>query len=148
MPLTDNGLSVEAEWTKVSEEYLEYKTTAIYRTWVEASTARHVYEMHVTDEYDGRSTDISVIVAKTGMLLDFLAGGDGMAIGKSATEDNLVDIGYPVNSDVGYQVNGEQAYPTFIRAGWSESSDESTLPVTPCFVLNPTNSAYYYCDGQ
>ena len=79
---------------------------------------------------------------------DILRGGHGAAFGKPSKTAELLDVGYGINSDVGYLVGGEQAYPTFIRAGWSESSDESTLPVTPCFVLNPTNSAYYYCDGQ
>ena len=43
---------------------------------------------------------------------------------------------------------GETAYPTFIRSSWSTSSDESTLPVTPCFVLSTGDGALYWCDGQ
>jgi len=42
---------------------------------------------------------------------------------------------------------GETAYPTFTRPSWSEQADESTLPVTPCFVLDTTNAELYWCDG-
>lgn len=42
---------------------------------------------------------------------------------------------------------GETAYPTFVRSSWSTSSDESTLPVTPCFVLSTSDMALYYCSG-
>lgn len=62
--------------------------------------------------------------------------------------NGLVDIGGTSSVDTSPNDDYETAYPTFVKASWSESSDESTLPVTPCFVLNPTNSAYYYCDGQ
>lgn len=44
--------------------------------------------------------------------------------------------------------DSETAYPTFIRSSWSTSSDESTLPVTPCFVLDTSTGGLYWCDGQ
>ena len=44
--------------------------------------------------------------------------------------------------------DSETAYPTFIRASWSTGSDESTLPVTPCFVLDTSTMSLFWCDGQ
>ena len=43
---------------------------------------------------------------------------------------------------------GERCYPTYIRSSWTTSSDETTLPVTPCFVLSTGDGGLYYCDGN
>lgn len=46
------------------------------------------------------------------------------------------------------QYDGETAYPVFTRSNWSTSSSQSSLPVTPCFVIDSSTAQLYWCDGS
>lgn len=46
------------------------------------------------------------------------------------------------------QYDGETAYPVFTRSNWSTSSSQSSLPVTPCFVIDSSTAQLYWCNGS
>ena len=78
---------------------------------------------------------------------------DGTSITRINPHDYLPLAGGTMTGDIDMDgaellYDSETAYPTFIRSSWSTSSDESTLPVTPCFVLDTTTGGLYWCDGQ
>ena len=85
--LTANGSSTSPTWVSDSIVEGEYKVTETRHTWLQISTIRHVFAMRVVDSYDASSPTITVKLPSTNTLLDFLPGGNGMAIGKVATRD-------------------------------------------------------------
>lgn len=68
--------------------------------------------------------------------------GEALSAAGNATFSGKVTTTY------GYKIKSQDVYPIFKRSSWSTSSDESYLPVTPCFVLDTSDFALYWCDGQ
>ena len=100
-----------------------------------------------------RATSRTVLLLRAFYIFDFGSQGNAVGIGRAAPQSGM-EVGYPatfddyVNLYDELQFNGEQAYPTFSKSQWSTSSDESTLPVTPCFVLSTGDGALYWCSGS
>lgn len=142
LDLSDNGDAVEAEWEVVSKDYMEYKTTVVMRTWVDLSTARHLLAMVAVDKYGAKSASITQIVAKTSMLLDFLAGnvGTGLAIGKKATREGL-DVAIPSNFDTRVNVAGKLSLPVYM---YSVPPEISVLPFLPAVVVCLNGTGWIY----
>ena len=120
-----------------------------YAWFAATSTDTHVFKLTISDNF-GNSSVLSVTLPKAGALLDFHAGGDGMAIGTVSTGPGLVvamdsDFTEPVDFQDSVSANGEQCYPTFLRSSWSASSDVSELATLPCLVLNTTDNTLWYC---
>ena len=67
--------------------------------------------------------------------------GHGISFGSAAKEEGF-------NVSMPMMMYEEQCYPTFTRSSWSTSSNETNLPVTPCFVLDTTTGALYFCSGS
>lgn len=167
------GGYIPSGYTQTVTKALAKDGTAVTPTWSESVDGNIItveawsgqepnkqaeWRITASDNFEHTAFLESVLPA-IAALMDFHEGGDGVAIGTVSTGPGLqvaMNATFEGNTtfenDVNFldavKFNNELCYPTFIRTGWSESSDESTLPVTPCFVLNPTNSAYYYCDGQ
>lgn len=74
--------------------------------------------------------------------------GTYAAIIGNGTDDSNRSNALAVRWDGLVDQAGETAYPTFIRSSWSTSSDESTLPVTPCIVLDSNSRVFYWCSGS
>lgn len=95
---------------------------------------------HVSGKYN--ITDISDTYA------EIVGNGTNLVESNARTLDWNGNAWYAGEmSAMGYKVDTETCYPTFVRGGWSIHSDQTTLPVTPCFVFNPANYSYYYCSG-
>ena len=98
------------------------------------------------------ATSRTVLLLRAFYIFDFGSQGNAVGIGRAAPQSGM-EVGYPatfddtVNLYDELQFNGEQAYPTFSRSSWSTSSDQTTLPVTPCFVHDTTSGVTYWCDG-
>lgn len=98
------------------------------------------------------STSRTALLLRAFYIFDFGSQGNAIGIGRAAPQSGM-EVGYHatfddiVNLYDELQFNGEQAYPTFIRSSWDISSDQTTLPVAPCFVLDTTAQALYWCDG-
>lgn len=98
------------------------------------------------------ATNRTVLLLRAFYIFDFGSQGNAVGIGRAAPQSGM-EVGYPatfddtVNLYDELQFNGEQAYPTFSRSSWSTSSDQTTLPVTPCFVHDTTSGVAYWCDG-
>lgn len=56
----------------------------------------YTFQITVTDR-DGGTTTITRTIATQAFTIDFLAGGNGVAIGKAATKENLFDVGLPAH---------------------------------------------------
>lgn len=108
---------------------------------------RYVVEVTLTDSMDTEVTK-SEVIGTAFFTMDFLAGGHGVAIGKPATTQGLLDVGMDANFDGQTKANGERFYPTFTRSSWSTSSDLTTLPTTPCFVLSLSDYSLWYCTSS
>ena len=58
---------------------------------------------------------------------------------------------YPDTFLMQMKIAGRTAYPTFVYSAFptdaNSAKDESQLPVTPCFVLDASDGAFYFCDG-
>ena len=116
--------------------------TGSKEAWYEAEvTSTSVYALTISDGID-KSLTLSFTLAKVGALLEAYHGddGEGITIGTIAEGP-----GFNVAMDA-YSF-GERDYPMFTKASWNASSDESTLPTTPCFVLNTTDFSLWYCSG-
>ena len=100
-----------------------------------------------------KATSRTALLLRAFYIMDFGAQGNAVGIGRAAPASGL-EVGYPatfddeVNLYDELQFNGEQAFPTFTRSSWSISSDQTMLPVTPCFVLDTTSKITYWCDGS
>lgn len=80
-----------------------------------------------------------------------LAGG--IYVGATNANNTFTESDKGIGSDgvanlSGVKIDGNQVVPTFERASWDSSSDESTLPTTPCYVLNTTDNSFWYCSGD
>ena len=99
------------------------------------------------------ATSRTVLLLRAFYIFDFGSQGNAVGIGRAAPQSGM-EVGYratfddEVNLYDELQFNGEQAYPTFTRSSWSTTSDQTTLPVTPCFVLDTTDEVLYWCDEQ
>ncbi len=73
--------------------------TANYRCWVSLGDLdKHV--ISVTPQDDHKSgTAVTVTLAASFATMDFLAGGNGAALGKHATKQGVLDIGWDVEAD-------------------------------------------------
>lgn len=149
LTLTKDGVEIEVTWIDIDTDDDQYKITYTKHTWASVTTARLLFAVIGTDTYDKRSLESSAVLSKTTMLLDALAGnrGVGLAIGKRATREGL-DVSLKTYLDRPVDINGETWFPTFFKDSWSESSDESSLPVTPCLVLSVSDGGLFYCDGD
>ena len=135
----DNAVSTPT-WTQTVVS-LTYTLNAVISL---GDTNKHVFAFSATDAFDAQSIEVSVILVSAAPALDFVHGStdNGVAIGKIARTEGIVDSAWD------YWEHGERIYPTFTRSSWSISSDESTLPVTPCFVLSTGDGALYWCSGS
>lgn len=104
----------------------------------------HTFTYSITDKAGQSSATYTQTLPSVAPALDFYHGStdNGASFGKLATREGIVD------SNWDYWEHGERIYPTFIRSSWSTGSDESTLPVTPCFVLDTSTMSFYWCNGQ
>lgn len=73
--------------------------------------------------------------------IDLLEGGNGIAFGGYATEEDTMDIFHRRMRNM-----GEQFYPTFMQT--TPPTNLSSYPVSPCFVYCPTNNRLYFYTGD
>jgi len=81
-------------------------------------------------------------------------GGHGVAFGAPSTEDGA-KFGFPIIGEVkrgSTALFSRTCYPCFVYSAFptdnNSQKDESQLPITPCFVLDTSDNAFYYCDGS
>ena len=111
----------------------------------------HAFAMTATDNYGFTCAPITVSIPSANPALDFThddaTGLNGVSVGKPATVAGLLDVGMDLNVDGDIKNNGTRVMPVFAVASWSTSSDESTLPATPCIVLSLSDMGLYHCTG-
>jgi hypothetical protein len=134
-----DGTTSAQTWTETTVG-LTHTFTAVVSL---GDTSKHTLTASAEDDLRHTSTPVSIVLVSAAPALDFVHGStdNGAAFGRLATLEGVLDNAWD------YYEHGERAYPTFTRSSWSISSDESTLPVTPCFVLSTGDGALYWCDG-
>lgn len=118
--------------------------------WVsQALAVTATYQLTLSDNL-GNSATLSVTLSKAEALLDFHAGGDGLAIGTFSTGPGF-EIAMATNFDEAVKSYNRPWYPCYVYSAFptdaNSAKDESQLPVTPCFVLDTSDNAFYFCDG-
>ena len=107
---------------------------------------------------DGRT----LIVPTAFFVMDVRAQGHGIAFGAPSLDDTFhVAMPSKFTDDATFLddvkagttlSNARTCYPCFVYSAFptdsSSNKDESQLPVTPCFVLDTSDMAFYFCDGQ
>lgn len=74
--------------------------------------------------------------------------GDALESPKLVVSAFSMEAALSLGTDGTISVVSEQAYPIFTRSNWSELSDESMLPTTPCIVIDTSKVAFYFCSGE
>ena len=99
------------------------------------------------------ATSRTVLLLRAFYIFDFGSQGNAVGIGRAAPQSGM-EVGYratfddEVNLYDELQFNGEQAFPTFKRSSWTPASDETTLPVLPCEVVDEGTSEAFWCDSD
>lgn len=144
-----DGNGYNKEWTEISHTDAGGYRTYKLRTWNLVPDKETTIQAFATDKLGHRSEIASFLMPPAEILLDILSGdiGQGLSLGRIATEDGVhVSIQTYLSDQV--LIGDDLVIPYIIRSSWSESSDESTLPITPCAVFSLSDNELYYCDGQ
>ena len=148
--LTLDGSSVAGSWDRYTLGFnwtLTPSDSTASMPPEELADLTKKYTVTVTVEDDAKSGSSSEIVPMAFYTFHSKAGGHGVGIGKPSTIDGLLDVGMDINVDGDIKQNGTRVMPVFAVTSWSTSSDESTLPATPCIVLSLSDMGLYHCTG-
>lgn len=119
--------STGSSWTNLLTNSAYSANTTVYPTTELLSDYQWDIRLTVSDYFG--SSEMTVTLPSAEVLMDLLASGDGMGIGKTAEQANMLDIEWPV------RVEGIDVHPGF------DAVNGSTNQITDCLQIN-TNASF------
>ena len=130
-----------SSWSSLLTNSAYAVSTTVYPDQEMLSDYQWDIRLTVTDYFG--STTMTVTLPSAEVLMDLLASGDGMGIGKTAETADLLDIGWPVRARSNVKVDGTLDSPTIDYLSSFTPPAGKSNQINDCLLIN-TSADFSY----